>query len=212
MSQNLIDYWRNIINNEEQVNLEPDGFIFKYTIVNMFSNEGVKNWVSCNSWKKLFSFVKYVILPSVQLSRVIGWKEETVVFGVFSYKTTVNILENCKIDGSNTALAAYKEAFQQADELEKGEFPFSDLKEFVLKMASDVDLEEGIYVSLDVFESIRSVGEELIEDYDNDNMLDYLEDFMEMSKEEILELFENINDNPFMKKKILSLLNERFTE
>lgn len=212
MSNNLIEYWSKIIYNEVQVDIDPDGFIFKYTIINMFTNEGVKNWISCNSWRKLFSFIKFVILPSVQLSKLIGIKEDSVVLGVFDYDITLGIIEESRIEGWKEILAEYKELFQEADDLEMGEYPFSELKEFVEKIASAVDYREGLYVSLDIFENISRVGKELIEKYENEDMLDYIEDFMEMSKEEILELFENINENPFMKKKILSLLNERFLE
>ena len=41
-------------------------------------------------------------------------------------------------------------------------------------------------------------------------MLDYIEETLGVHKDDIEEVFENINENKFMQKKILSFLNERF--
>lgn len=68
----------------------------------------------------------------------------------------------------------------------------------------------GIYLDLAIYKNIKSVGKALIEEYENENMLDYLEETFGVHKDDIEEVFENINENKFMQKKILSFLNERF--
>ena len=62
---------------------------------------------------------------------------------------------------------------------------------------------------MQLFENIKCVGNIIIKQYEDENMLDILESKFELSKDEIKDLFESIDNNKLVLKKILDLLNER---
>ena len=95
------------------------------------------------------------------------------------------------------------------DKLEKENTDIEELAKFIDKIQSEIDYHEGVYVGLELFENISSVGKTLVKNYEEDCFLDILECELEMSKEEILELFNNIDNNKFMLKKIMDILRDR---
>ena len=54
------------------------------------------------------------------------------------------------------------------------------------------------------------LGKELVSSFEKDGMLVELEKQMDLNKEEIEELFLNIDKNPFMLKKINTFLDNKF--
>ena len=64
-------------------------------------------------------------------------------------------------------------------------------------------------MNLQLYENISSVGKTLISEYEEQGMLSELEDIMELKRSQIEELFNNIDNNEFMMKKISILLNSK---
>ena len=58
---------------------------------------------------------------------------------------------------------------------------------------------------------INMIGKGLIDEYEKENMLDDLEENMALNKNEILSMFENIDKNMFMLKKLNTYLNNTLT-
>lgn len=176
---------------------------------NESDNDGVRDWVCCGSKKKLYSFIKYCILPSIQVTRTIGLMNGGVIFGVFDYDLTITMMENSKAKNYEKHMEIFKKWYDEVDIMEKEDAPFTSIRKFIHKLCEAVRPEEGIFLDLDLFENIKSVGKTLIEDYEEDGMLGILETEMEMKKDEILALFDHINDNKFMMKKIDEFLCDR---
>ncbi|MBS5937601.1 hypothetical protein [Clostridium sp.] len=209
MSNNSIGYWRNWYTSEITLPITKDGFIFKYSIINQNSNDGNSDWICCNSKKKLYGFIKYFILPSIQLSRSIGIRENTVCFFVLDYDDTIAYLDNPELDNWHEHIETYKRWFNEIDKLERLDAQFNEIRDFINKITLEVDYRKYIFVELDLFENISSVGKTLIEEYEADDVLDILESDMDLSKDQIIDLFENINSNKFMLKNIVNLLTDR---
>ena len=209
MSEDLIDFWKKWIDGEEDIDVTEDGIILKYCIINKQSNDEVKDWVCFNSKDKLYSFIKYLLLPSIQLTRSIGIKESQVYFDVCEYGETIKLLETFKIDSYENYIEDYKKWFNETEILEKNEYFFGSITNFINKICCEVTKTEDIFVEVQLFENIKCVGNIIIKQYEDDNMLDILESKFELSKDEIADLFESIDNNKFMLKKILVLLNER---
>ena len=212
MSNNLIAYWRNWNDEDVNIPITSDGYIFKYTISHQVSNHGNYEWVCCKSIKKLYSFIKYFILPSIQLSRTIGVKENTVCIDVVDYEDTILYLNNPNLDNYTEHVETYKRWFDEIDKLEKKEASIDELREYIDKINLEIDYNEYIYVELELFEDISSLGNALIANYEEDGFLDILEVELKMSKDNILELFNNIDSNKFMLKKITDILTGILTE
>lgn len=209
MNENLIAYWRNWFDSEIKLPITTDGYIFKYSIYHQGSNDGNYEWICCTSKNKLYSFIKYFILPSIQISRTIGIKEESIYLGVENYDDTIEYLENSKCDDYIEQIETYKRWFNEIEQLEKEDASIDKLRECVRKITLEVDYRKYIFVELDVFENISSVGRSLVKEYEDDEVLGILECELEMNKEQILELFDNINDNKLMLSKITNILTDR---
>lgn len=211
MSENLLAYWRSQLDEDKEIEITADGYMFKYIIANQYSGDVLQNWVCCTSKKKLYSFLKNIILPSISISKTVGIIENIAFLDVMSYDETIDILSSPKIENSITEINRFKSSYDEINKLEMEDAPFDKIKEFVTKITLEVDYREGIFVEVEVFKNISDVGKELIKAYEEDGMIDVLESQIELSKVEIENLFNNITDNKFMMKKINTLLNERLS-
>lgn len=209
IEENEIVYWEHWLRKEEDIPITKDGYMFKYYIANEYGSCGVCNWLCCIPKNKLFTFIKYCILPSIQLTRTFGLNEGTVYLDVMDYDQTLYFLSKEEVDDSERYIDTYKRWFDEIDKLQANDRSFKDIREYLRKTTLEVDYKEGIYVDLDAFENINSVGKTLIEDFEKDGYLDILELELEMNKEQILDMFNNIDENQFMIKKIKDLLLDR---
>ena len=209
MSKNLINFWEKWIDGEDDIDVTADGMILKYSMINRKSNDGVKDWVCFDSKDKLFSFIKYLLLPSIQITTSIGIKDSEVYLDVCDYDKTIKLLETFKINGYEQAIGDYKRWLEEIEVIENNEYNFESIRSFINKISSEVNIHEDTFLELHLFQNIKSVGNLLIKQYEDDNMLDILESKFELSKDEIEDLFKSIDNNKFMLKKILVLLNEK---
>lgn len=210
MSEDLINYWGQWIDGEEEIDFTIDGIIFKYFMVNKQSDDGVKDWVCFTSKEKLFSFIKCVLLPSIQISRTIGTKNSEVYLDVYNSEKTDKFLEILRAYDYEVAIDDYKRWISEIEKIEGEDFNYETVRNFIASINDEVENGEAIFLELQLFKNIKCVGEELIKEYEDHNMLDVLESKFELNKNEITGLFRSIDDNKFMIKRITSLLNERF--
>lgn len=209
MSKSLINFWEKWIDGEDDIDVTADGMILKYSMINRKSNDGVKDWVCFDSKDKLFSFIKHLLLPSIQITTSIGIRDSEVYLDVCDYDKTIKLLETFKINGYEQAIGDYKRWLEEIEVIENNEYNFESIRSFINKISSEVNIHEDTFLELHLFQNIKSVGNLLIKQYEDDNMLDILESKFELSKDEIEDLFERIDNNKFMLKKILVLLNEK---
>ena len=209
MGDNLIPYWEAWLQDEIEIPMNKDGYVINYSIINMVSSEGVGEWLCCNTLKKVCSFIKFVLLPSVIITKVIGKNENQVYLDVSNYQETIDMLEECEFDGYKEAIEEYTSCFQELEMLEKDNASWQDIKKLLDYINYSIDIQEGILVNLQLYKNISSVGKTLIREYEEQDMLAELEDIMELKKKEIEELFDNIDNNEFMMKKISILLNSK---
>lgn len=209
MGENLIPYWEAWLSDEIEIPISCDGFIINYSMINCKSKQGVGDWLCCNSKKKVFSFIKFVLLPSVIISKNIGVQENQVYLDVSSFEETIDILEENEFEGYEDAIEEYKVCFEVLEKLEQDNADIKEIKEILDYINYKVDIKTGLLVNLQLYDNIKSVGTTLISEYEEQGMLSELENSMGLKKNEILELFQNIDKNEFMLKKIGVLLNSK---
>ena len=209
MGENLIPYWEAWLSDEIEIQISCDGFIINYSMINCKSKQGVGDWLCCNSKKKVFSFIKFVLLPSVIISKNIGVQENQVYLDVSSFEETIDILEENEFEGYEDAIEEYKVCFEVLEKLEQDNADIKEIKEILDYINYKVDIKTGLLVNLQLYDNIKSVGTTLISEYEEQGMLSELENSMGLKKNEILELFQNIDKNEFMLKKIGVLLNSK---
>lgn len=209
MNESLIDFWKKWIDGVEEIDVTTDSIILRYSMINKRSNDEVKDWVCFASKDKLYSFIKYLLVPSIQLTRSIGIKESQVYFDVCEYDQTIKLLETFKIGSYERDIEDYKKWFEETEILENNKYDLENIRNFINRVSNEVANTADVFLELQLFENIKSIGNILIKQYEDENILDILESKFELSKEEINDLFESIDTNKFMLKRILVLLNEK---
>ena len=131
MGDNLIPYWEAWLQDEIEIPMNKDGYVINYSIINMVSSEGVGEWLCCNTLKKVCSFIKFVLLPSVIITKVIGKNENQVYLDVSNYQETIDMLEECEFDGYKEAIEEYTSCFQELEMLEKDNASWQDIKKLL---------------------------------------------------------------------------------
>jgi hypothetical protein len=128
---------------------------------------------------------------------------------VCQYNETIGILEYAAQEGYEKAVEDYIRWFDEMENLEDKAADFKEIRNFLTRVSSENDFKEGLFLEFGVYENISFVGRALIREFKEDDMVEELEDMMELSCEEIENLFDNIRGNKFMLRKITTLLNER---
>ena len=54
---------------------------------------------------------------------------------------------------------------------------------------------------------VKEIGRDLVKEYEEDNMLEELESHMDLNKNQIIALFDGIDKNPFMLKRLGTYLS-----
>lgn len=200
-------YWKNQLQKEKEFNLRPNSFVVHFSIVNQNLNEIFSDWFSFPSEKELLNFIKYVVLPSGYYSNLFGEKDGCVFIEAESYNNVMQLLENNTYKVDKELISKFNSDYKIIENIIDGEFSMENIKEFCDSYNSNLDYTNTVFSEIEVYENIKQVGFNLIEEYEKEEMLDELEEEMEMSKEQIIELFSTIEDNPFMMRKIKEFLS-----
>lgn len=203
---NRLHFWENYMDKNIKFDLTPDSYILHYIIVNPEANIIYEEWMPFHTENSLVEFFKYVALPSGYLSRYIGTMENRIVLEALEYNDVLQIIDETHSD--DNLATNFKTDYKSIDEIEKN-ITWDDIKGFCRSYNKHLDLKYGVYSEVQVFENIKKVGKELIEEYERDDMIEFLEEKFGASKEEISYMFSSVDNNPFLLKKLISYLDSR---
>ncbi|OWZ84099.1 hypothetical protein [Natranaerobius trueperi] len=206
MSQNSIYYWQNFLEKDEVSGVKPDSYILNFHIVNQNTNDIYYEWFSFENEKELLGFIKYVALPSAYYSRTIGKEKDELIVSPDTYDGVLELLNNAEVDENE--INNFKEDFSLVEDIEN-DFSLEQLEKFSDSFHSHLDIYGIVFAGLYVHENIKKLGEQLIKDYEEEGMIDELERQMELGKDDIIDLFSNIENNPFMLRKINEFLSNQ---
>lgn len=205
MDEGMFYYWKNILENDEDIELKINNYIVHVVVVNQVKGNFINEWISCDTFNKLKSLVGYVILPSVQITRALfKHGDDSLCFASVDYYETLELLAN--INNDLKLIEEYKEWYKKVEgyiDLQH----FNEIKYLADKISDIVDYREGLLVEIELYEDIKSVGLELIDAYEKEGLIDMLEDAFNFSIEEIKNIFNNIDKNQFLLKRIIPILD-----
>ena len=91
--------------------------------------------------------------------------------------------------------------------IEKSDFGEDGIKRFVELVEKNNRGNSKIFADVEFYKNVNEIGRSLVEEYEKEDMLDSLEKNMSLSKNQILNMFEHIDQNVFMMKKLNTYLN-----
>ena len=209
MSCNSVYYWRNFLEKDKENGVKANSYILNFYIINQSRNESFYKWYSFNNKSELLGFIKFVALPSAYYSRNFGEGDNEIIVTASNYENALEILKISNLRVDDTLSNNFKEDYSIIEEIEK-EFELDIVEKFCDSFNSHLDYKGKVFSGIQVYENIKEFGKQLVSDYEEQDMIDELERQMEMSKEEIVELFSNIENNSFMLKRINEFLNSKF--
>lgn len=205
MDEGMFYYWKNILENDEDIELKVNDYIVHLAIVDQVNGNFINEWICCDTFNKLKSLLGYVILPSVQITRaLIKNDDHSLCFDSVHYDETLDMLEN--INNDLKLIEEYKKWYGELEECIDSQY-FNEIKSLADKISDTVDYRDGLVVEIELYEDIKSVGLELIDVYEKEGMIDVLEDIFNFSISEIKNIFNNIDKNQFLLKWIIPILD-----
>ena len=103
-------------------------------------------------------------------------------------------------------IADIKKDYDFIEDLKKN-FTIEKLKKFLNTTNKRRHGDIGIFSKVEFFENVKEIGRDLVKEYEEDNMLEELESHMDLNKNQIIALFDGIDKNPFMLKRLGTYLS-----
>lgn len=202
----LIYYWQNYLINQENMEFKPDAYVLKVSLVNSYSRDYFCNWYSFKCIQELISFIKYVLIPSTYITKVFGKEEDTIFLDALDYYDTIELMQDSENIDKFELIADIKKDYDFIEDLKKN-FTIEKLKKFLNKTNKRRHGDIGIFSKVEFFENVKEIGRDLVKEYEEDNMLEELESHMDLNKNQIIALFDGIDKNPFMLKRLGTYLS-----
>lgn len=205
MDEGMFYYWKNVLENNEDIELKINDYLVHLSIVDQINGNFINEWMCCDTFNKLKSLVGYVILPSIQITRaLLRHGDNSLCFDSMHYDETLDMLVN--INNDLKLIEEYKKWYEKLEECVDNQY-FNEMKSLTDKISDIVDYREGLLVEIELYKDIKLVGLELIDAYEKDGMIDILEDTFNFSISEIKNIFNNIDKNQFLLKRIIPILD-----
>lgn len=202
----LIYYWQNYLINKENMEFKPDAYVLKVSLVNSYSRDYFCNWYSFKCIQELISFIKYVLIPSTYITKVFGKEEDTIFLDALDYYETMELIQDAENIHKLELIKDIKDDYDFIEDLKK-KFSIEDLKNFFYMTNERRHGDVGILSKVEFFENVKEIGRDLVKEFEEDNMLEELESHMDLNKNQIIALFDGIDNNPFMLKRLGTYLS-----
>lgn len=209
MSYNSVYYWENFLENGKENDVKANSYILNFYIANQNTNESFYKWYSFNNENELLGFIKFIVLPSGYFSRIFGEVNNEIIVTASTYGETLEMLNNNNVRVDNTLSNNFEEDYSIIEEIEK-EFRLDVVEKFCDSFNLHLYYKGIVFSNIEIYKSIKEFGNKLVSQYEEDGMIDELEKQMEMTKEQIIELFYNIENNTFMLNRINKFLSSKF--
>ena len=187
--------------NKDSIDIKPNEYILKFSLINSYSRDFFCNWYSFKSQQEIIGFIKFVVIPSTYITKAFGKEEDTIFLDALEDYEAIEIIEESKNYNKLDILKEIKQDYKIINSL-KDNFTLEKLKNFISLTNSKSNIMFGIFSKLEFFKNVNEIGKELVKEFEDDNMLDKLENNMDLNKNQILDLFDGIDKNPFMLRRL----------
>lgn len=202
----LIYYWQNYLDNQDKIDINPNSYVMKFSLVNSLSGDYFCNWYSFEESQQLIGFLRFVVIPSIYISVAFGKEENTIFLDALDECETIELIEESNCNKKQEVLMKIKCEYEILDKLNDN-FTIKKMKKYVELLNTKINFTSVILSNTEFFENVKAIGKDLVQEYEKDNMLDELENHMDLKKNQIIAFFNDIDKNPFMMKRLGTYLS-----
>ena len=196
-----IYYWQNYLCKQDEMYIKPNAYVLKFSLINTYSKDVFCNWYSFKSYEALIGFIRYVVVPSSYITKVFGKEQETIFIDALNEEDTIELIEDSDIKNKLDVILEINQEYNLLKSL-KNNFTVDKMKRYINLVNINNSIKNNIFSNLEFFENVNVIGRELVKEFEADNMLSDLESHMSLNKKQIIDMFDGIDKNPFMLKKL----------
>jgi hypothetical protein len=215
-----IYYWHNLILKEEQIwengfreiPLTQESVFIHYVIVNCYGDSD-DSWVYFPNVKAALGFLEYVFLPTAFNTLFAGKEDSTLTVPLAHVEELLEIIdESPEYSDIQKSLITDMEEFvtklQELWELDEQQC-IEKLKEYSLTFSERWLNNIDIFFYFNIFNSPQEIGDFIVKTYEEEDMIERIEDQLGLTKDEWLNVCQSVYTNEFMKRKFIEILNNR---
>lgn len=214
---NSIHYWDALLDKNDlfegsfnNLPLTKDSIFINSVIFS--KGEILDSWAYYPNVKALLGFIKYVFLPSSFLNYFIDDDEEAIIVDVEEVDILVEIFNSIDNVRNKEKIEDIIKDYDKLEELWK-----LDDDECLLKLRIFINnfnkkwsnSSKDVFFYLNIFSTPMEIADYLINTYREVDMEDLFENDIEYTKEEFLNIVNNVYGNKFMEKKFIDILNNK---
>lgn len=199
--------WKDAFNNLE---LTRKSKFIRTSIINYDKNILEDNWAYYPNSKSLLGFIQYVFIPTAFFTLLNNQYEE-IIMPVAPTYDIVEYFKDFMDKKDELILFIMKENLQELNtfwKLNEQEL-LKALKNFSKKFNEKWKEKNGKMLSLNIFENVIKVGEYIMPKEGKDVFTEVLEEEIGMTKNQWEDVYMNVYDNEFIRKKFIDILNYR---
>ena len=200
-----IYYWQNYLCKQDEMYIKQNAYVLKFSLINTYSKDVFCNWYSFKSYEALIGFIRYVVVPSSYITKVFGKEQETIFIDALNEEDTIELIEDSDIENKLDVILEINQEYNLLKSL-KNNFTVDKMKRYINLVNINNSIKNNIFSNLEFFENVNVIGRELVKEFEADNMLSDLESHMSLNKKQIIDMFDGIDKNPFMLKKLNTYL------
>ncbi|MED3564386.1 hypothetical protein [Bacillus xiapuensis] len=221
MKQNkylIADYWRNKIRQEEELwdglfdnqPISQNSLIINSVILNSYSNQSENAWAVYPNPQSVLGFLKFIYLPTA----FIGIIKPEIEYQYYFDDDLLDLLEEFKDENPENIdlISKMEKLYFSLEESwdEEHHLCLEKLKRWTAGFNGDWLKINATAVSFHVFSSPEEAAKYIIQVYEEDLGIDFLENDLGITKNELLKISgEEIFKNAFMKRRFTDILTNR---
>ena len=126
----LIYYWKNYLMNQDEIDIKPNAYILKLSLINYYSRDLFCNWYSFSTAEELIGFIKFVAIPSIYVTKVFGKEENTIFLDALYDYETIEVIKQSDNSENDNILKEIEDDYDFIDKLQN-KFSIERVKKFV---------------------------------------------------------------------------------
>jgi hypothetical protein len=188
--------------------------VFAHLVIVNCYGESSDVWVYYPNVRALLGMLQYIYIPSAFNTKLLGKDNEELEIPMCTVEDLLEIAEdgtNCKHKDLIPVMYEHIEEFEDIWNKEDEE-AFNSLLEFSRDFNECWNKDKDIFFYFNVFRTPLDLGSYLVSAYEEDEMLEFLEEDLGLKKDEWINLCNSVYENEFMRRKFVGILNNRIKD